>query len=280
MKKVSLFAAIAASVFMLVSASVWEGTAAVEESLSENGPYLATNSFPVNTIVEVVNLESNRSATLIVSASLDNSKLLALLSKDAADSIGLNNVGRIRMKEKDDQAAYSGERRIFSGDPDFSAGQTGRNERTEGGGYIGDMDGYDLALVPAETRPPEDFRELDPGYFISPIPAITAPVVTAVPERLPPPAASTATPRFSAPVIQSIERGLYYVQIGAYRATKTVESEISKVDKKLPVAVMRIESEKGPIYRVLIGPLNLGESGAVLQRYKAIYKDAFIRVGN
>jgi hypothetical protein len=262
MKKVNLLAAVAASVIMLVSASVWEGTAAVGENLPENGPYLATNSFPVNTLVDVVNLENNKSATLIVSAPLDDSRLLALLSKDAADSIGLSSVGRIRMKERDDQAAYSGleERRFFSGDPGLSAG----------------LDGYDLALIPAETRPPEDFREPDPGYFIPSVPTTpAAPVVSAAPERLP----GTAAPRFSAPLIQNFEKGSYYVQIGAYKTTQTVESEISKVDKNLPVAIMKTGSLDEPIYRVLIGPLNLGESGAVLQRYKAIYKDAFLRVG-
>jgi len=275
MKKVILIAAVAASFFMMVSASVWEGTAAIGENLTYNGLYLATNSFPVNTLVEVVNLENNRTATLIVSASLDNSKLLALLSKDAADAIGLSNMGRIRMKEKDDQISYSGlgERRFFSGDPN----------------YISDLDGYDLALVPAETRPPEDYRGPDPGSFIPSIPNVAAQplVVTAIPaipEQLPPPVAVNATtPRFSAPLIQSFEKGSYYVQIGAFEKIQTVESEIQKIDKNLPVAVMETVMVTGNteklVYRVLIGPLNLGESGTVFQKYKAIYKDAFLRIG-
>jgi hypothetical protein len=268
MKKVNLFAVITASAFILVNASIWEGTAAVEENLPENGPYLATNSFPVNTLVEVVNLETNKSATLIVYRSLENSRLLALLSKDAADSIGFSSTGRIRMQEKDDQAAYSGagERRLFPGNY-ISANL---NNGT-GGEYISDLEGYDLALVPAEKRPPKDSQMLDPGHFIPSIPATAIPPSTA---------AASTTVRFSAPMIQNFERGSYYVQIGAYRAAKTVESEILKVGKNLPVAVMSIDSEKGPIYRVLIGPLNLGEGGAVLQHFKTIYKDAFLRVGN
>jgi len=288
MKKVELFAAIAASFFMLVSASVYEGTASIGENFPENGPYLATNSIPVNTLVEVVNLENNKSAIFIVSARLDNSRLLAMLSREAADAIGLNTVGRILMKERDDQVPYYelGDRTVFSGDPD-----TGK-DRTEGWEYISDLDGYDLSFLQAEPRPPEDkyFREPDPDSFISSINKTTEPPVVivipaipaAAPERpSPPPVASgTTTPRFSAPLIQNLDRGSYYVQIGAYRTAQTVESEIHKViDKKLPVAVMRIESEKGPIYRVLVGPLNLGESKTILQNYKAIYKDAFLRVG-
>jgi len=268
MKKLYLFAAVAASVFLMVSASVWEGAAAIGENLNDNGPYLATNSFPVNTIVEVVNLENNRTATMIVSASLDNSKLLALLSKDAAAAIGLSNMGRIRMKEKDDQISYSGpgERRSFSAD------------------YTSSLEGYDLALVPAETRPPEDSREPDPGSFIPPItkvtepPAAANPAVPAIPEQLPQPPVA-ATPSFAPLLIDNLIKGSYYVQIGAYRTNQTVESEILKIEKDLPVSIMRIESDQGPIYRILIGPLNIGESGTVLQKYKAIYKDAFLRVG-
>jgi PII-like signaling protein len=267
MKRITLLAAIAASVFMLVSASVWEGAAGIGEDLPENGFYLSTNSFPVNTVVEVVNLENNRSVSLIVASSLGNSGLLAELSKDAADYIGLKDISRIRMREKDDQVGYSapGERIFFSGDPNYGTGGNSK-ELIEG------IDAYDWAMIPAETRPPEDLRLPNPDDFIH---SITIPPVTS-----PPVSVSSATPRFSAPLIQSFDRGSYYVQIGAYRTTQTVESEILKVDKNLPVAVMRIESEDGPIYRVLIGPLNLGESGPVLQRYKAIYKDALLRVGN
>jgi len=272
MKKVYLFAAVAVSFFIMVSASVWEGAAAIGENLTGNGPYLATNSFPVNTLVEVVNLENNRTATLIVSAALDNSKLLALLSKDAAEAIGLINIGRIRMKEKDDQVSYSapGERRFFSGDPN----------------YTSDLEGYDLAFVPADNRPPEDSRGPDPGSFIPPISKVTEPPVAAIPvipavtEQSPPPVAANATtPTFSPLLIESLIKGSHYIQIGAYRTNQTVESEILKIDKNLPVAIMRIESDQGPIYRVLIGPLNIDESGAVFQKYKAIYKDAFIRIG-
>jgi len=289
MKKASLLAAIIVSIFTLVSASVWEGAVGIDPDLPENG--LATSSFPVNTIVEVINLENNISANLIVSSSLDNSGLLALISKEAADYIGLSNMGRIRMREKDDQVTYTGfgERSFYSGDPNYGTGGNPGNER---GDFITDLDGYDLAMVPAETRPPEGLYLPDPNYFIPPVSSNTAPsenyeppavnIIPPVPQTVIPPAASanTTITQFSAPIIQSFVKGMYYVQIGAYRTAQTVESEILKIEKNLPVALMRLESEDGPIYRVLIGPLNLGESGAILQRYKATYKDAFIRVGN
>jgi hypothetical protein len=174
---------------------------------------------------------------------------------------------------------------VFSGDSNYSSGEnTG-------------LDGYDLALIPAETRPPEDLREPDPDNFVSSIPLIKTPyeiyeppvvnVISAIPERaVPPPAPvnSTTVTRFSAPLIQNFEIGMYYVQIGTYEKAQTVESEILKVEKNLPVAVMQTIMKTGNteklVYRVLIGPLKIGESGAVLQRYKEIYKDAFLRVGD
>jgi len=294
MKKLSLLAAIAASVFLLVGASVWEGTAGIGGDRLENGFFLATNFFPVNTIVEVVNLENNKSVSLIVASSLENSGLLALLSTDAADFIGLKDIGRIRMRENDDQIIYSGlgERRFFSGDLGYSAGAGIGYERMESGEFNIEPDSYDWAMITAEPRPPVDWREPNPDDFISsastnklPFEIYEQPFITVIPpiyqSPIPPSAvAGSTTPFFSAPFIQNFERGMYYVQIGAYKTTQTVESEILKVDKSLPVAIMKIGSAEEPIYRVLIGPLNLGESGAVLQNYKANYKDAFMRAGN
>jgi hypothetical protein len=301
MKRVILFAAIAASVFMLVSASVWEGAAGIGLDLPENGRFLATNSFPVNTIVEVVNLENNKCAIFIVSSSLENSGLLALFSTDAADLIGLRDTGRIQMREKTDQVSYSdlGERRSFSGDPNYSAGLNTDNEIIVSGGFTEYLDGFDLAMMEAEPRPPVDWREPDTDSFISKTTANsvnksdiikqsdTDGSTSALPNYSQPfdqpgqlSASAGSITNFSNLYIQNFERGMYYVQIGAYKTTQTVASEILKVEKNLPVAIMKIGNVEEPIYRVLIGPLSLGEGGAVLQRYKTDYKDAFIRAGN
>jgi hypothetical protein len=217
-----------------------------------------------------------------------------LLSKDAADYIGLNDSGRIQMRERDDQLTYSGlgERMFFSGDPNYGSGENAEDEQADSVEYLTIPDGYDLAFIPAENRPPEDRKEPEPDNFIPPVPSTTTiqpeisepPVINVIPPvpevaAAPPSQAGSTTATFSAPLIQSFEKGKYYIQIGAYRTAQTVESEILKVEKNLPVALMRIESEDGPIYRVLIGPLTLGEGGAVLQRYRAVYKDAIMRVG-
>jgi len=45
-----------------------------------------------------------------------------------------------------------------------------------------------------------------------------------------------------------------------------------------PLAVQNVGSDTNPMFRILLGPLNQGESGAMLQRFKSIgYSDAFIR---
>jgi hypothetical protein len=154
-----------------------------------------------------------------------------------------------------------------------------------------------LTLVPAETRPPERISGPDEAYII---PSITPPpsappsgnlapphfvdpaASQVIPARepplsVPPPAPSLAV--FSVPIISSLEKGSYYLQIAAYGKAETVQSEISKLDRNLPLAVMSAGSAEKPLYRILIGPVNLGESGALLQRFRFSYKDAFVRLG-
>jgi hypothetical protein len=154
---------------------------------------------------------------------------------------------------------------------------------------------YDYALVPAEERPPEDYPEytlppeaeissasggeesgadiMDDSLFVAPIGEAAAvseePDVPAVPSL------------FSVPVIGSLERGKYYLQIGAFSRPESAESELNKIGKTYPLSIQNGGSDEKPIYRILVGPINLGESGALLQRFKSIgYNDAFVRSGS
>jgi cell division protein FtsN len=82
------------------------------------------------------------------------------------------------------------------------------------------------------------------------------------------------------PSVTELEPGKYYLQLGAYSKTETVEQEISKIEKNLPLAVQCTGSTDKPVYRILVGPVNHGESGALLQRFRGRgYKDAFVRRG-
>jgi hypothetical protein len=85
---------------------------------------------------------------------------------------------------------------------------------------------------------------------------------------------------FSVPVnlIDEMEKGKYYVQLGAYRNAASIESALLMIDSGYPLNVQKAGTVDNPLYRLLVGPLNLGESGALVQRFKGSgYRDAYIR---
>jgi cell division septation protein DedD len=88
-------------------------------------------------------------------------------------------------------------------------------------------------------------------------------------------------PAFSVPVITSLEQGKYYLQLGAFGVIELIEAELSRIGKNYPLVIQPGGNSQTPIYRILLGPVTLGESGALLQQFKSLgYKDAFIRQGN
>jgi hypothetical protein len=138
----------------------------------------------------------------------------------------------------------------------------------------------ELALEPAENRVPEESSPwINPDDVIPPPRRAANPVEGTLPPAViqPGPAPFAV---FSAPVITSLEKGKYYIQVAALSKQESIENEIAKIGKNMPVALQNAGTEEKPVYRILIGPVNLGESGALLRRYKATYKDAFVRVGN
>jgi hypothetical protein len=407
--KVRIIACITAALYVFTGASVWEGAAAISSGgdLPETGYFAATSSFPKNTVIDITNLENDKTIRVIVSASLDTPGLLALLSKDAANMIGLqrNSIGRIRISQPSDPIAFSrftdglaagdfsfydsedgiaaagddaadsvtvmtDDGTIAAGDaavgsdsvlpgipesewneadsmviveleepPEFSvpgvppdgaypaepdepsladAGERPETPPAETPAAVsalaspGEGGLYDYTLVPAEERPPAP----EPSYIIDPdsiIPGIsrgetarpedegyvfvpdTAPEIPEIPETVeeavvfdtapesaeetaPVLSAAAAPPLFTVPLISSLERGSYYVQLGAYSRPETIESEVARVGNAYPLALFNAGSSEKPVYRILLGPLNQGESGAVLKRFKSIgYKDAFVR---
>jgi hypothetical protein len=124
MKKTGAVFCVAAVLVVLINASVWEGAASGSPGtdLPETGYYVATNSFPRNTVVDITNLENGKTVRAVVSAPLENPGLLAVLSRDAASAIGLPNrsIGRVRMNQPADPVAFSRftEGLSSSGDPD------------------------------------------------------------------------------------------------------------------------------------------------------------------
>ncbi|MDR2630956.1 MAG: hypothetical protein LBC60_08550, partial [Spirochaetaceae bacterium] len=124
MNKLCLAVAGVLIAILSIGASIWEGAAAVSISgeLPESGYYVATKSFPRNTVVDITNLESGKTVRAIVATGLDSPGLLAILSKDAADIIGIQarSIGRIRITVPSDPIAFSRftEGLVPKGDPD------------------------------------------------------------------------------------------------------------------------------------------------------------------
>ncbi|MDR2313498.1 MAG: SPOR domain-containing protein [Spirochaetaceae bacterium] len=113
--------------------------------------------------------------------------------------------------------------------------------------------GYGYTLVPAEERVPQSSA-----------------------------GASGSVPQiFSVLAVSDLEYGKYYLQIGAYSQVAAVERELAKVNKAYPLAVQCTGSSGRPVYRILVGPVNQGESGALLKSFQSMgYTDAFVRRGN
>jgi hypothetical protein len=83
---------------------------------------------------------------------------------------------------------------------------------------------------------------------------------------------------FSVPIIKELERGKHYIQLGAFNRPDTLETTVARVSRTYPLAIQAAGSRDSLTYRLLIGPLSLGESGAVLQNVKSNgYPDAFVR---
>ena len=176
MKKKLFWIAAAVSIMVTLSASVWEGAGTVDNggTLPESGYYVATNSFPRNTIVDLTNLETGTSIRVIVADTLNAPGLLAMVSKEAATAIGLQNrsVGRIRMSMPADPIAFS--------------------RFTEGLSSSGDPDRDPKATVAATPVPP----------VVAPVPTAAAPEATAPAVA---PAATPASPEAPVPTAAAPE---------------------------------------------------------------------------
>jgi len=131
-----------------------------------------------------------------------------------------------------------------------------------------------LGIVPSEERIPSTANQ----FVIAPedrAPPLKKNNVSNAPSSSP--AKSEFSP-FQVPLISRLEQGKCYVQVAAYQRVEHVEDEINRIGTSYPLAVQNVGSDTNPMFRVLLGPLNQGESGAMLQRFKSIgYSDAFIR---
>ena len=118
---------------LLLGSSPWEGAAAVapEGVLPSSGFFVATNSFPRNTIVEITNIETGIRTTAIVANTLDSPGLLAIVSQEAAQLINMRpgSISRIRMIAPQEPIAYQRfVEGLISETPGFDSGNVIKSE--------------------------------------------------------------------------------------------------------------------------------------------------------
>lgn len=130
---------------------------------------------------------------------------------------------------------------------------------------------YEYDIVPADEYPPENgIYGIDPADIIPEITQVTPEDEPEIPVARP-----VSDTDFSIPRIYELARGQYYVQLAALDSAESVESTVDQIDRNYKPVVYK---DGDHWYRVLLGPLNQGESAAILQRFKSIgYKDAFVR---
>jgi len=133
-----------------------------------------------------------------------------------------------------------------------------------------------LILVPTQERIPQADWRINPEYIIPPIgspPSSPSPAATAAPViRNPSP--------FKVPLIMELERGKWYVQIGAYARAAHVEDAINRVGTASPVVVQNAGTDINPMFKVLLGPFTQSESKTMLKRFRDKGYDAFLRSGD
>jgi len=150
-----------------------------------------------------------------------------------------------------------------------------------------------LSLLPTEERPPAETMpfviESENAANTTPSGYATAPALAPATAVAPAPQAETEKTKavyippsdfspFPVPLISSLEPNKWYVQVGVYTHPDYVEDEITRIGTTYPLAIQNVGTDTSPMFRVLLGPLNQGESGAMLQRFKSIgYNDAFVR---
>ncbi|MDR0504051.1 MAG: SPOR domain-containing protein [Treponema sp.] len=181
--KIKTIVLLTAALILLCGSSPWEGAAATapDGELPGNGRYVATNSFPRNTVVDITNIETGKSTRAIVANGLNSPGLLALVSREAAELIGMRtgSVGRIRMTQPSDPIAYLRFKEgIASGITDYDSGNI-ITEETFRGETAGQESAQENTSQPVQEQPqlaentaseeqPANAQQTASGYLLEP----------------------------------------------------------------------------------------------------------------
>jgi cell division septation protein DedD len=168
---------VVASVLLFLGASPWEGSAAIAPNgeLPATGYYIATNAYPRNTVVDITNLETGKSTRVIVSNTLSNPGLLAVVSRQAGELIGMRtgSVSRLRMIQPTDPMAYMRfTQSMKDGNPEFDSGNVITEDnlaenKPAGNKPVENIYKDDTYEKPEVVKAPEEPKSpLLPGYIV------------------------------------------------------------------------------------------------------------------
>ena len=69
-----------------------------------------------------------------------------------------------------------------------------------------------------------------------------------------------------------------FVQLGAYASRSSAEKLAGNLTQNYSITILPTDSEGRRFYKVLVGPLNVDESGTLLYQFRSRgFKDAFIQ---
>ncbi len=132
---------------------------------------------------------------------------------------------------------------------------------------------YVVTLEPASPKPPVSAPETK--AIVAKEPAAKEPekpIAPAGPEPARAASAVTASP---------LEKGRYYIQIGAFASQAAASENVAGLRGGFPTLIQRSGVPGKETWRVFVGPLSRDESGVALVRVRALgYKDAFVKSGS
>ena len=173
---------------------------------------------------------------------------------------------RLREEERDEEAEEAQETKDMAEAP----AEEPAEQQAEEPGDI--PEGAELALTPAEERPPEAGPDKTPEQEPE---AERAAKESRRRER--PFGEDLAA---EAKLTEKLTSSSYYLQLAAYQELKTAKELAAKLLPRYPVTIYNGKGETFP-YKVMVGPLNEDESGAMLYSFTSRgYRDAFLRRGN
>ncbi len=143
-----------------------------------------------------------------------------------------------------------------------------------------------LAGQPAPQPAPAVALETPKDYVVTiepttpkPPAAPVAPATPVTPAR--PAAAPTVVPSGALIITTPLEKGRYYIQIGAYASEAAAHDAASVLAKRFAILVQKISEKGKDTWRVFVGPLSRDESGVALVKVRSMgFKDAFVKSGS